>query len=175
MSRHQHALKFLATARQADIDLEAGGVYLIALRDIDPSALEAACRRLAQQSRKDYEPAMPTVGAIRALAEQLAREAEDAAHLKRLPPPTRDDEDGPRYACPDCQDGEWGPAMWCPGSGAERATTKHERHAKLETVNCGRPKPHAAHTFVQRCHCWGRNPNVERKRRERTAKTEAAA
>lgn len=162
MSRQSNALKFLATARQAyDIDTEASGVYLIALADVDPAALERACHELARRPRREFEPAMPSVGTIRALAEQLAREDAEAAHLRQLPPDPVRDEDGPRYYCRDCHDGDWGPALWCPGTDRE---AQHPRHVGAERVLCGRPGPHAAHTFVQRCHCWGTNAVVERRR-----------
>ena len=169
------ALTRLAVGRGGSLDDITVEVYLSDLQRFDPALVARACERWRTVPRKEFETTLPAVGQLIATIERLAREDAEDAQMRALPPPTRDDEDGPRYACRDCLDHDWGPAMWCPGSGASRASVKHERHAKLETVMCGRPKPHGCHTFVGRCHCWGRNPNVEHRRREAQRKHAEAA
>lgn len=169
---HVQALKFLSVARQAEMDFDASGVYLIALADLDPALVMRACRELAHEPRREFEAAMPPVGTIRARVEQLAREDAKAAREARyLPMPPDDDE--PRYICLQCHDGYWVTSAWCPGSGSQKAATKHPRHEHLSYRLCDRRKGHAAHTWTWVCSCVATNPVIQKARESQRDRLEA--
>ncbi len=159
--RRRDALKQLVVARQADGDPALALVYLQRLEDIEAGVLERVCYAIGNEPTAPYQPRMPEVGEIRRRCEALASREALTSHLLALPPAPVSDEDGPRYYCLDCHDGDWGAATWCPGTDNQ---PKHPRHAHAATAHCGRVGPHAAHTCVGRCHCWGRNAVVERRR-----------
>jgi hypothetical protein len=163
--RLQTALSFLSAARQADPDPETAVVYMTALSDISDDAIERACHELAKRPRKDFEPALPTVGTIRetALALQQA-DADLAARAKLLPWPSKAQPDEPTFFCVQCFDEPNGFRVFaCPGVGDQRDATMGlapDRHP------CGRPKSHRPHTYSERCGCVDTNP-VIRAHRER--------
>lgn len=80
--------------------------------------------------------------------------------------------DEPVFCCTDCFDEPYSwRVFWCPGDGdgrkteADKPTT--EKHAKM--LDCGRNKPHYAHTYVEKCHCQGNNPVAKKARDRMTA------
>lgn len=160
------ALTRLAAGRGGQLDDVTAEVYVTDLQRFDPGLVAKACERWRTVPRKDFEAALPEVGKLIQTIERIAAEDAEEAQRRSLPAPVRDD-DGPRYYCRDCHDGDWSLPRWCRGSGPS-AGVCHERNAKLTRETCGRPKAHGPHTWVTRCHCWNANPNVlERQRRER--------
>lgn len=161
-ARIQTALTFLSAAKQADPDPETAAVYLTALSDLDLSALERACRQLALEPRRAFEPALPTVGKIREVAQTIleADRALDAA-AKLLPAPITDEE-GQRYACLDCLDTSW-QIFDCAGKGKQASL---EHIPQFIRHPCARPKAHPRHTYAERCACFERNPVIAERRRQ---------
>jgi len=63
------------------------------------------------------------------------------------------------YHCLDSMDG-WR-IQWCVGFGVDLVPPRDNR---LSVSPCGRRKVHAAHTFAERCACYGQNPEVQRRK-----------
>ena len=78
-----NALIRLGLARQSKLDDESLDVYSDHLNDIDTDVLVAACSQLCEQERLDYDPAFPSVGAIRTACKDIPRQRE-LARLKAL-------------------------------------------------------------------------------------------
>ena len=78
-------------------------------------------------------------------------------------------DDEPQFSCLDCLDEPNGWAIaWCFGAGKLRVhpQDKPERSARAPIAFCGRDNLHQPHDWAHRCHCYGHNETV-RKRRER--------
>lgn len=160
------SLRNLALARQAEFLDGTQRVYLHVLQDVDSRLVSEACGQLALRPRAEFEPAMPTVGDVRAIALELGKaEAEAARMAKLLPLPKRED-DEPRYFCLECRDEpySWRP-FWCPGTSQSRDVVRPE-HVRASLVDCGRVKEHKPHDYVARCECRDVNP-VAAQARER--------
>ena len=71
---------------------------------------------------------------------------------------------GPRepvYFCLECLDNLDGWRLfWCVGFDVELVPP---RDGRLSVAPCGRRKRHPAHTFVERCACYGNNPEVKKR------------
>ncbi len=166
--RMASALAALALARGGLIDEAQVVVYLRLMADADTALVERACEAIAREPRDDFDPVLPSVGAILERAKSMAASDAKVAAAARLLPMPKSDEDGPRYFCLDCFDE---PSGWrihqCAGWQAPvidaRTTARLEG---LDGRHCGRRTVHHAHSFSERCHCWQYNPVVaERKKR----------
>lgn len=156
------AISRLAIARGATMtDERIGDVYLDALADLDPNLVRRACADLAKLPRAEFEPMMPSVGAIRVVCGDLAQtDAAEAAKRLLGPAPNRD-RDEPTYYCPNCHDEPNGWRLYeCRGSGPLAATLDRPYSP------CGRAKTHGPHSFAERCACLPHNP-VIREAKER--------
>ena len=155
------ALVRLAVARAALVDEVAVAVYLDALADVEPTLIVRACAELAKAEREDFESALPSVGAIRAKAERIARDEAALEQAKKMLPLPKPDEDGPRFFCRDCRDESSGwRSCWCQGSGLLWVRDVPKSYIGDEVKNCGRPSLHKPHPYVVRCSCWQVNPVV---------------
>lgn len=77
-----------------------------------------------------------------------------------MKPPSQFDEE--TYFCWSCMDNLDGwRLLWCTGMGVELVPP---RDSKLQVSPCGRRKNHYAHTFAEKCVCFGRNPSVEKRK-----------
>ena len=146
------ALAKLALARGAALEREAAQVYLEDLADLPPGLVVDACQALRREAKAEYEPAMPTVGTIRARVETVKREREN--RVRALPPAPNER----TYRCQDCEDEPSGWRYWqCPGRDVEGPQRVSEKAVK----NCGKFAAHPPHAYVTRCVCWLRR-NAER-------------
>lgn len=173
--RMLQALGELAIARGAALDELNTPVYSKALLDVEPGLLERACFALGREPRRDYEPALPTVGDILERVREIGRADAEVARAANLLPAPKSDEDGPRVFCVDCQDESSGwRTLRCGGVGRhERRVEASGRDVHLPMESCGRRQEHAAHTFTVRCHCWQRNPEVDRRKQRQALKRSA--
>lgn len=154
------ALGALALAKQAEFEAEAIAVYAHVLRDLEPSAVVAACEALAAEPWEDFRPVMPAAGVIRDRAEDILAERRAAATAARLLPMPAADEDGPRFFCVRCLDEPSGFRLWwCAGVGSEADAPSGWRLAR-----CGRTHPHHGHSYVDRCGCVDTNPVIAQHR-----------
>lgn len=78
-------------------------------------------------------------------------------------------QDEPTFSCATCRDEPSGHVVfWCEGFGEYRVLGPSRRGSDLVVKFCRRTKLHPPHTFTDRCHCYGHNATVERrKQRER--------
>jgi len=154
------ALVNLSLARQAEFGPATQRVYEHILRETSPELVSRACERLAAEPREDYKSPMPEAGAIKALAEEIARDDRIEAQRQRiLPAPSDDDPRTWRY-CNACDDSGW-EEMWCVGDGL---IAQPEYRLHLTARDCGRVRSHASHTYVRRCECLNRNPVIAHRR-----------
>ncbi len=147
------ALSVLTLAKNAQLDDEQVGVFVKLLADIPDELLSAACVRLAKAQTFGF----PDVGTIRAMCDQVQRDAVSERKALMAPAP-QGDEDRRRWVhCADCQDdpGAWLPAMWCHGSGKGWDDQAHAKRIEppMKFSNCGSDRHHAPHSFTERCTC----------------------
>jgi hypothetical protein len=84
-------------------------------------------------------------------------------------PPNIKPEDEPRFHCTDCFDEVSGfRYFYCRGSGEEWRETPPHIYRNLPVNNCGRPNAHYGHPYVEKCHCWQKNPAVAELKRKLT-------
>jgi len=156
-----NALGVLALARGSRVDDDRQThVYVDALIDLDPWVVDRACRQMALTPREAYEPVLPSVGAIRAVATALVRQDAETERVRAIAPIPSDADNDPRswVFCKNCQDGGWR-LYWCPGRAFE--STRHARHDGCETSTCTRQCPHGAHSYADRCGCRFTNPRLD--------------
>lgn len=154
------ALVNLSLARQAEFGEATQRVYEHILRDTAPELVARACERLASQPRADYKSAMPEAGEIKAVATEIAaQDRVEAARQRVLPAPSDDDPRTWRY-CNACDDSGW-EEFWCVG---DSSIPQPDYRLHLTARDCGRPREHTSHTYVQRCDCINRNPVIARRR-----------
>lgn len=167
--RKLKALVSLALARQAEFTDAAQRVYLHLLADTDEALIARACEDWAKRPRGEYAPAMPTAADLRATADLIAQQDQQALRSRALAPMPVADEDGPRFFCVDCRDESsgWRP-FWCHGMGPLRDLHRPAR-AEGSITSCGRPGHHAPHGFVERCACWAVNPVIAARRAKQQA------
>lgn len=167
--RRRDALKFLAIARRVEPDSAVALVYQQALADLDPEWLEAACHELAQRARLPFEPALPDVGTVRAIALDLRTRSQEQARRRALPAAPSDSTE-PTFFCLLCLDETSGlRVFWCPGIGPSRTFERPPR-ATGATVECGKPRDHQPHSYAMRCECWRQNPVVDERRQRQFVK-----
>lgn len=162
IERVSGALTYLSAARQASIDEETFGVYMLALNGLEPDVIERACYALGAKQRKAFEPAMPTVGDIREACGDVAREdaATQAKALLLPAPPTKENE--PTFHCFECMDEPNGWRLfYCLGKG-DLHQFAPPAHAPGPVFPCGRLKRHPPHTYAERCKCLATNPVIAR-------------
>jgi hypothetical protein len=150
------ALVSLAIARGTVLDEATSEVYLDLLQDLHHNFVSRACRVFARKTRKEFEPAMPSVGAIRDLALDCEVSDRHAAKRMRLEPPKRDVPRGTPH-CHICRDTSWQEYL-CEGLGTGRGPNPALTAAGVANRNCERPGSHAPHTFVGPCACRPTNP-----------------
>ncbi|MCR4375632.1 MAG: hypothetical protein NUW22_12365 [Acidobacteria bacterium] len=164
--RRREALKYLAVARQAEVDPAVGVVYQRGLEDIDAGLVERACEAFGKEPRADYKSALPELGALRARCEGLAREdAERAAATKLLPMPASEDDPRTWYFCQDCHDESSGwREYFCAGSGALKDPARRPYALTVPVYPCARKQGHAPHAYVEKCPCYATNPVIAKRR-----------
>lgn len=163
------ALASLAIARGTMLEDFSAVVYAEALADVEASLVQRACYQLAKLPRREYDSALPSVGAIRERCEAIARADRDAADKARLlPAPKEHAEDDPRtwVFCSTCQDEPSGwQTVWCQGAGKPRDTRRAAPDA-MHLQPCGRRIEHPPHSFAVKCRCYPTNPEAARKREQ---------
>lgn len=154
------ALARLAIGRGGVVDERQGEVYLEDLADLSPTIVSRACERLRREPRQQYETALPDVGRIREVCKDIGREdAAEAVRQRLLPAPSDDDPRTWRH-CRVCDDSGW-EEFWCVG---DSSIPQPDYRLHLTARDCGRPREHTSHTYVQRCDCINRNPVIARRR-----------
>lgn len=164
------ALTKLAIARGAVPDGEQNDVYLDSLAPYDPALIQRVCFALRTQPRQDYETALPSVGTLITLVQELAQSDAQAASQKLLGAMPRKSYDEPTFYCLVCFDGFWEQG-WCPGSGAQRIdlADRPARYDGCTIERCERDKPHGPHGWARKCQCVERNPVIHRQRERHRA------
>lgn len=153
------ALGDMAIGRGGTLDEQQTPVYLRGLVEVNAAYVVRACRVLERARRQEYEPVVPAIGTIRALAEDLARaDGERVARAKLLPPPVAEEDEKP-YFCLDCRDepSAW-VTRWCRGHG--RHVVVDEPSPRYTVLPCGRRTSHGPHAWVESCACRSVNPVI---------------
>lgn len=164
------ALTKLAIARGAVPDGEQNDVYLDSLAPYDPDLIRRVCFALRTKARQEYEPALPSVGVLIGLVEELARSDAQQASQKLLGAMPRRHQDEPTFYCVVCFDTGFEDG-WCPGRGPQRMdiSQRHERHSGRTTEACNRDQSHVSHTWARPCGCRHRNPVWAREQQRQAA------
>lgn len=152
-----NALANLAIARATRLEDETAIVYARQLEDLDPGHVERACVRLANQPREAFASPMPSVGDIRAMVREVARE-EATSHRVRaqaLLPAPNDADPSTWVRCRGCADAGW-IIHTCAG-GAGRSCGRSSKGGFVPDVHTGRTHYGGAcqyaHTYAVRCAC----------------------
>lgn len=165
-----HKLIECAVSRGGRLDDIESEVYLDKLGDLDAALLARVLDQMALEPRKEFEPVVPSVPAIRVRCEALARQdADREAARKLLPLPASDDDPRTWVHCPDCRDESSGwREAWCIGGGAQADRESHSPHHRstrpILRTYCGRKMAHGPHSYVMRCGCVGTNPVIAKRR-----------
>jgi hypothetical protein len=163
-----NAILRLAIARSTEIDEEATTVFVRGLLDLDPRHVEQVCEEIGREPRREFTPALPELGTIRARVVELAKAEASEQRFKALPPMPADAAEQDRRLwlhCRACGDEPSGwKLVWCAGSGRQRAAEPTARFVDMDREHCGLRKEHAAHANTVRCSCHGNNPVVARRR-----------
>jgi hypothetical protein len=165
MSDHQtlsainRSLQALAIARASEADESILVVYTHSLADLPTALVRRACERLALRPKREFETALPDVGAIRETVLELQREDIAAdRNAKLLAAPADADPRTWRYCAeqPTCDDS--GHVLFvCPGV---NSPTRYGGAPWAGIASCGRAKPHASHPFTVPCACKPYNPKL---------------
>lgn len=136
----------LGQSKSAVPDAEQMDVYLELLTDAPDDLLKAACIRLSKAQTYGF----PTAADILAMCDTIRRE--EIAKVKALPAHTDESDRRQWVHCRECNDDDasWLPPMWCQGQGHGFAAAVN---AILKISTCGNVKPHAPHSFTERCVC----------------------
>lgn len=158
----------LAMALPKDLDPLTIGVYRKALMDVPLSRLGAACNVMLVELRM-----FPTPSEWREYVD-LTVEAEELLSRQELPAKTEEAREA-YYDCNVCLDAGWESIICDPASDDFRYPTEAERNDVTLPVWsrdcrrrwCGRkackgPEPRA-HSYSNRCPCYGTNPTIKRK------------
>lgn len=165
MSGHQNlsainrSLQALAIARASEADESILVVYTHSLADLPPAMVQRACERLALRPKREYETALPDVGAIRETVAEVRREdLETERNAKLLAAPDDADTRTWRYCAeqPTCDD--TGHVLYvCPGVSSP---TRYGGAPWAPVTTCGRAKAHPSHPFTVPCACKPYNPKL---------------